>query len=211
MHTGIPLWAALTIGIGTAGLSFAGSFVGQWWARKGAKELEMRSKREEALRVLRWAAELAVDEDERKVKLGVVELEALYESAILDDAELLFVDAALTVVYAAPAGEIDELERAGEDVDVELIPDYRALPAGDEEGEDWAYELNDDSTDDADGSRQPVLRRLPAGDEETGDSGDAPFGGLADDVNDEPSPITDGPDVTLGDTASPDGPDREVR
>jgi hypothetical protein len=38
--------------------------------RRGAKELETRSRREEVLRNLRWASELAVDTDERKAKLG---------------------------------------------------------------------------------------------------------------------------------------------
>ena len=45
MKTGIPLWAAFVIAVVTAVLSFAGSYGGQMLARKGAKELEKRSKR----------------------------------------------------------------------------------------------------------------------------------------------------------------------
>jgi hypothetical protein len=83
---------------------------GQIIIRKGATELEKRSRREETMRTLRWAAELAVELDERKAQLGLAQLNALGESDMLDDAEQLFVDAALESVLREP---IDELEEAG--------------------------------------------------------------------------------------------------
>jgi hypothetical protein len=62
------------------------------------------------MRNLRWAAELAVESDERKAQLGLAQLKALGGSDMLDGAEQLFVDAALESVLGAP---IDEMREVG--------------------------------------------------------------------------------------------------
>jgi hypothetical protein len=98
--------------------AFLAVLFGNWGNRRGQRELETRSKREETLRVLRWAAELAVSEDDGKAKLGVSQLNALADSDLVDESQLLFIDAALDAVIEEPEDEIDE--SAG-DVDVEVV------------------------------------------------------------------------------------------
>lgn len=98
----------------------------------------MRSKREEVMRILRWAAELAVSDDQEHAQLGVAQLAALLKSNMLDDGEKDFVQAALTAVVRAPVQQIEQL---GDNVQViatvEPITDSTtdiASEAEDEEG-----------------------------------------------------------------------------
>jgi|1186.fasta_scaffold1036334_1 hypothetical protein len=113
--TTLPTWSVWLVCLGTPLLTFVGVLVAQAISRKGAQELETRSRREETMRNLRWAAELAVKDDERMADLGVAQLAALLESDLLDDSEKGFVEAALDAVYQDPEAEIEQL---GEDVDV---------------------------------------------------------------------------------------------
>lgn len=100
------------VGLGTPISAFVGVLVSNVLTRRGAKELERRSKREEVLRNLRWAAELAVSDDEGKALLGLAELQALADSDLLEPSQKLFIDAALEAVVREPE---EELEEAGED------------------------------------------------------------------------------------------------
>jgi hypothetical protein len=113
--TTLPTWAVYAVGFGTPGSAFVGVIVGHVLTRRGTRELEKRSKREETMRNLRWAAELAVSEDDRAAQLGVAQLNALAESDLLDDSQQLFVDAALDSVLQVP---LEEIEEAGEDARV---------------------------------------------------------------------------------------------
>lgn len=79
-------------------------------ARVGARELETRSRREETMRNLRWAAELAVREDERTAILGAMQLIALLESDLLDDREKVFVEAALDAVFEDPETDLSDAD-----------------------------------------------------------------------------------------------------
>lgn len=65
------------------------------------------------MRNLRWAAELAVSDDEAKAELGVNQLKALADSDLLDDSHMLFIDAALESVILDVAEAIDEIEASG--------------------------------------------------------------------------------------------------
>lgn len=113
--TSLPTWAVYAVSLGTPVFTFLGVLLAQFITRMGARELETRSRREETMRNLRWAAELAVDEDDRMADLGVAQLAALLESDLLDESEKVFVEAALDVVYEDPEAELDGL---GEDVEV---------------------------------------------------------------------------------------------
>jgi hypothetical protein len=103
------------LAFGSPLLAFVGVVVGQTVTRRGARELEFRSKREEVMRVLRWAAELAVSDDQAHSRLGVAELGALLQSELLDEEEKDFVQAALTAVVRVP---VEQIEQLGEDVKV---------------------------------------------------------------------------------------------
>lgn len=121
--TTLPTWAIWVLSFGTPLLAFAGVLVGQFITRRGARELEIRSKREEVMRILRWAAELAVSDDEAHARLGVTQLGTLLTSDLLDEEEKDFVQAALTAVVS-PA--VQQIEQLGEDVHVVAESD---LPA----------------------------------------------------------------------------------
>jgi hypothetical protein len=124
----LPLWAIFTIAFGSPLLAFAGVLLTQMVSRRAADELETRSKREETMRNLRWSSELAVSRDDRMADLGVAQLAALLASDLLDDAEKLFVEAALDVVYQDPEAELDAL---GQDAEVIQLPGTDAAgPSG---------------------------------------------------------------------------------
>jgi hypothetical protein len=107
---GLPLWAVFAVSFGSPTLSFLGVLFGQWIGRKSSKEAETRSRREETMRTLRWAAELAASDERPRSELGVSQLLALGESDLLDAAQRLFVDAAIGVMYVDTATRIDDAE-----------------------------------------------------------------------------------------------------
>lgn len=96
--TSLPTWTVYALGFGSPGLTFASAVWAQRVALRTSDELERRSRREEVMRSLRWAAELAVDEDQRRSELGMAELAALADSALVDDVGQRFVDVALESV-----------------------------------------------------------------------------------------------------------------
>ena len=114
----LPTWAVYLVAFGTPVLAFIGGLIGQLIGRRGAVELERRSKREEVMRNLRWAAELAVSPDEGKAQLGVAQLRSLFDSQIIGEDEKEFVLAALKVPIGALAAQIEQIEQRGEDVRV---------------------------------------------------------------------------------------------
>jgi hypothetical protein len=108
--TTLPTWAVYAVSIGAPALAFLGVLAAQYVPRKGARELESRSKREEVMRNLRWASELAVSDDEGKARLGVAQLAALAQSDLLNEQHQLFIDAALIAVIREP---VEVVEQAG--------------------------------------------------------------------------------------------------
>jgi hypothetical protein len=75
------------------------------------------------MRILRWAAELAVSDDEAHARLGVAQLGALLSSELLDEEEKDFVQAALEAVVRVPVQQIEQL---GQDVQVVAESDLSA-------------------------------------------------------------------------------------
>ncbi|GAB3993309.1 hypothetical protein [Nocardioides marmoraquaticus] len=119
----LPLWAVFVVSFGSPLLAFLGVLLAQIIGRKGAQELETRSKREETLRTMRWAAELSASREDRLAGLGVAELEALLGSDLLEESEKTFVEAALSAVYEDAEEQLDELGARGEAVEVYLDAD----------------------------------------------------------------------------------------
>jgi hypothetical protein len=118
--TSLPTWAVYSLGFGTPVLAFAGGLVSQLITRRGAVELDKRSKREEVMRVLRWAAELGVAADEGKARLGRAQLETLLDSELLDEKERDFVQVALEATLARA---VEQIEQAGEGAQAIVIID----------------------------------------------------------------------------------------
>jgi len=104
------------LSFGSPILTAAVALVGQRISRRGTAELESRSKREEVMRSLRWAAELAVCDDVRKARLGNRELRALQNSKLLTPAEEDFIYAALDAALDVPVHAIEQAEG-----DVEVV------------------------------------------------------------------------------------------
>lgn len=90
--------------VATPILAFLGAMGGHWLSRRSALELDRWRKREETMRLLRWATELATDQDETRASTGITVLEALMESALLDEADVEFV-ASITGSIALGAPE----------------------------------------------------------------------------------------------------------
>jgi hypothetical protein len=133
--TSLPSWAVLTLGFGLPVLGAVTALLGQYLGRRATWELEDRSKREEVMRILRWAAELAVSNDAGKSRLGLQELEALRDSKLLTSVEQGFIDAALKATIEIPRQAIDQ---SAEDVNVVLEADANdggETPVPSEEGE----------------------------------------------------------------------------
>jgi hypothetical protein len=68
------------------------------------------SKREEVMRNLRWAAELAVSDDVAKARLGVHELEVLRNSKMLGPGDEEIIYAALQAVIEVPVRQLEPSE-----------------------------------------------------------------------------------------------------
>lgn len=118
--TVIPIWLAIVLAVGTPALTFASVWLANRVSRQGDEETEKRSLREETMRNLRWAAELALDDDPKRALLGLKELEALETADMLDDEQKVFVTAALDAVVAGPESTLDELAKEGQEVIVEV-------------------------------------------------------------------------------------------
>lgn len=116
----IPTWVGVVVAVGTPVLTFCGVLLANWLSRQTAHETETRSKREETMRNLRWAAELAVSDDPRSALLGLTQLQALDEADMLDAEQKVFVTAALGAVVAGPLSTITAAEEAGQEVVVEV-------------------------------------------------------------------------------------------
>ncbi len=119
--TELPTWAVYAVSLGTPTSAFTGVMLTGWLGRRTATEQETRSRREEVMRLLRWAAELAVSDDDRRAALGVDQLTALSVSSLLDDPEKALVDAALESALDSSAEEIKAIESSGEPVEVVLL------------------------------------------------------------------------------------------
>jgi hypothetical protein len=113
--TSLPTWAVWLLSFGSPALTAVVAYAGVRITHRGNRELEVRSRREEVMRNLRWAAELAVEHDVRKARLGNRELQALLSSNLLAPAEVDFVYAALDAALDVP---VQAIEQAGDDVEV---------------------------------------------------------------------------------------------
>lgn len=103
----LPTWAVYTVSFGTPVASFAGVLLGDLLLRRGARELDVWRRREETMRMLRWASEHAVSDDENEARLGVAALEALSTSELLQAPDDALLDAVLDAVLAGPVEAIE--------------------------------------------------------------------------------------------------------
>jgi hypothetical protein len=74
-------------------LAFLGSAAGHAVARLTAREQERWRRREETMRLLRWAAEMAAEPRGSRVEIGTATIDALIDSPLLDLGDVGFVAA----------------------------------------------------------------------------------------------------------------------
>jgi hypothetical protein len=88
-------------------LAFIGALAGHLLGRRSAVELERWRHREETMRLMRWAVELAVSDQKSRARAGLTTLTALLDSPMLDpdDVDFMFAIAAeVETAVALPAG-----------------------------------------------------------------------------------------------------------
>jgi len=113
--TTLPTWAVYLVSFGTPIAAFVGVVLGHFLLRKGASELDVWRRREETMRMLRWASEQAASGDDARARMGVAALEALSLSELLQEADQNLVDAVIDSLIEEP---LEEIEEAGGDVEV---------------------------------------------------------------------------------------------
>jgi len=99
-------------------LAFAGSWLGVRGNRRASLELDRWRRREETMRLLRWAVELALDGDERRAGVGIAALDALQESELLQDEELDLVETVAQSLVEETESQYDHDTEIGEDDEV---------------------------------------------------------------------------------------------
>ena len=111
----------IAYGIGTPVLSFGGAWLGGYLNRVSARETHVRQRREETMRLFRWAADMAVADDARKRLAGVAALAALDEAGLFESDDLVLLGTVTDAVAAnaeaeyrqLPEGEGDDDDRSG--------------------------------------------------------------------------------------------------
>lgn len=113
--TTLPTWAVYAVAFGTPLLAFLGVVVGHALLRRTANELDVWRRREETMRMLRWASEQAASAEPIKARMGIAALDALSSSELLQQPDSMLVDAVLDSLLADP---VEEIEEGAEEVDV---------------------------------------------------------------------------------------------
>ena len=115
--TTLPTWAVYLVSFGTPTAAFVGVVLGHFLLRKGASELDVWRRREETMRMLRWASEQAASEDSAKSRMGVAALDALSTSELLQEPDQNLVDAVIDSLIEEPSEKIEEAA----DSEVEVV------------------------------------------------------------------------------------------
>jgi hypothetical protein len=87
--------------------SIANAVVARQETRRSALELDKRWRREESMRMLRWAAEQATSGNQRSAEVAVAVLEALETSEMVQVEDSMLVTAVIDALLAAPEDAYD--------------------------------------------------------------------------------------------------------
>ena len=98
----------IAFGIGTPILSFGGAWLGGWLNRVSARETHARQRREETMRLFRWAADMAVSDKDRKRTAGISALAALQAGRLFESYDLVLLDALTDAVAALEESTYDQ-------------------------------------------------------------------------------------------------------
>jgi hypothetical protein len=106
--------AAVVAAAGAPVLAFAGSWLGARGSRRASLELDRWRRREETMRLLRWAAELALERDERRAGVGIAAMDALQGSELLQDEDLDLVETIAQSLVDETEAQFDHDTSTGE-------------------------------------------------------------------------------------------------
>jgi hypothetical protein len=115
----LPTWAVYVVALGTPLASFVAVLIGHLLLRKGANELDVWRRREETMRMLRWASEHAVSTEDATARMGLAVLDALSESELLQLPDQALVDAVLDSVLEEALEEIEHVGSGAEVIEVD--------------------------------------------------------------------------------------------
>lgn len=110
--TTLPTWAVYAVSFGTPLSAFVGVIIGHLLLRRGATELDVWRRREETMRLLRWASEQAASSHPAKARMGVAALDALSNSELLQTPDQELVDAVIDSLIEKPVEEIEQARGA---------------------------------------------------------------------------------------------------
>lgn len=91
-------------------MAFVGALIGHVLGRRASAELDVWRRREETMRMLRWASEQATSNEDGTARMGLAVLDALSESELLQQPDQALVDAVLLVVLEDPVGQLEATE-----------------------------------------------------------------------------------------------------
>ncbi len=111
----MPTSAVYAVSFGTPALAFLGALIGHLLGRKASNELDVWRRREETMRMLRWASEQATSDEDPKARMGLAVLDALSDSELLQEPDQSLVDA---VIDSELEAVIEEIESSEGDVEV---------------------------------------------------------------------------------------------
>jgi len=117
---GVPVWLAIAVGVASPLLILLGVLIGHYIARRGARELDQRAKREELLRTVRWSAE-HVTQGPEQARVALAMLEAAGASNLLQEGDQAFIDAIVDTVLDDKVEAYHALE--DEALEEEAAPD----------------------------------------------------------------------------------------
>lgn len=104
----VPLWVAVVIAVAAPVFSFLGVLLAQSFTRNSSERAERRLRREETMRMLRWAADLAASDVRPRAAVGIAALDALNESEVLDAEDQLLISGVLDAVVEPATETYDE-------------------------------------------------------------------------------------------------------
>ncbi|MEI4270559.1 hypothetical protein TEK04_02385 [Klenkia sp. LSe6-5] len=120
--TTLPIWAVYAVSLGAPVLALLGALIGHVLGRRASNELDIWRRREETMRMLRWASEQATSSQDAQARMGLAVLDALSDSELLQPPDQALVDAVLDTVLEEPVEEIETAESDVEVVEVDSDP-----------------------------------------------------------------------------------------
>ena len=125
--TQLPLWLVVVLTVVPALIAGGSAVLAAWLAgaRKAARQLDQWRRREETMRMVRWAADKssAASDDERLLALSVLDALNNSKPAMLQAADQGILDAVLEAVLSEPTAAVEEYPDEAGNYEVEVAED----------------------------------------------------------------------------------------